>query len=166
MQNWECWSCTTTFFTKFCDVNNFEELEMDTDSLYLVFAYKELEDCTTRNEGRMAATLVKSLYQLFHCWCSRKFFSPECAVTGTKYLTSESLVFSKRNSGVRKCGVFVVKITAATTKLLINWNSAAKASIREYWSKLVLVFKKSIAKFLIKMLTLHLQTEVSEQRIT
>ena len=33
------------FFTSFCDVNKFEELEMDTDSLYLALAEKELEDC-------------------------------------------------------------------------------------------------------------------------
>ena len=33
------------FLTKFCDVNKFEELEMDTDSLYLALAEKELEDC-------------------------------------------------------------------------------------------------------------------------
>ena len=33
------------FFTKFCDVGKFEELEMDTNSLYLALAEKELEDC-------------------------------------------------------------------------------------------------------------------------
>ena len=33
------------FFNKFCDVNKFEELEMETDSLYLALAEKELEDC-------------------------------------------------------------------------------------------------------------------------
>ena len=33
------------FFTKFCDVNKFEELEKDTDSLYPALAEKELEDC-------------------------------------------------------------------------------------------------------------------------
>ena len=33
------------FFTKFCDVNMFEDLEMDTDSFYLALAGKELEDC-------------------------------------------------------------------------------------------------------------------------
>ena len=33
------------FFTKFCDVNKFEVFEMDTDSLYLALAEKELEDC-------------------------------------------------------------------------------------------------------------------------
>ena len=33
------------FFTRFCDVNKCEKLEMDTDSLYLALAEKELEDC-------------------------------------------------------------------------------------------------------------------------
>ena len=33
------------FFTRLCDINKFEELEMDTDSLYLAVAEKELEGC-------------------------------------------------------------------------------------------------------------------------
>ena len=33
------------FDTRFCDVNKFRQLEMDTDSLYLALAGKELEDC-------------------------------------------------------------------------------------------------------------------------
>ena len=33
------------FFTRIRDVKKFEELEMDTDSLYLALAEKELEDC-------------------------------------------------------------------------------------------------------------------------
>ena len=33
------------FFTRFCDVNKFEGLEMDTDSLFVALAEKELEDC-------------------------------------------------------------------------------------------------------------------------
>ena len=32
------------FFTRFCDINKFEELGMDTDLLYLALAEKELED--------------------------------------------------------------------------------------------------------------------------
>ena len=32
-------------FTRFCDVNKFEGLEMDSDSLYLALAEKEEEDC-------------------------------------------------------------------------------------------------------------------------
>ena len=34
-----------TFFDKFCDVDTFEELEMDTDSLYLALAHDILHDC-------------------------------------------------------------------------------------------------------------------------
>ena len=33
------------FFDRFCDFNNFEELEMDTDSLYLALPEKELYGC-------------------------------------------------------------------------------------------------------------------------
>ena len=33
------------FFTRFCDVNKFEEFETNTDSLYLALAERELEDC-------------------------------------------------------------------------------------------------------------------------
>ena len=33
------------FFDEFCDVNKFEELEMITDSLYLVLAEKDLDNC-------------------------------------------------------------------------------------------------------------------------
>ena len=33
------------FFTRLCDVNKFEDLETDTDSMYLALAEKELEDC-------------------------------------------------------------------------------------------------------------------------
>ena len=33
------------YFDKFCDVNKFEELEMDTDSLYLALAEENLYDC-------------------------------------------------------------------------------------------------------------------------
>ena len=33
------------FFDKFSDVNKFEELELDTDSLYLALAEEDLDDC-------------------------------------------------------------------------------------------------------------------------
>ena len=47
------------FFTRFCDVNKFEELEMDTDSLYLALAEKELEDCI-RPEMRAEGQRLRS----------------------------------------------------------------------------------------------------------
>ena len=47
------------FFTRFCDVNKFEELEMDTNSLYLALAKKELEDCI-RPEMRAEGQRLRS----------------------------------------------------------------------------------------------------------
>ena len=46
-------------FTSFCDVNKFEELEMDTDSLYLALAEKKLEDCI-RHEMRAEGQKLRS----------------------------------------------------------------------------------------------------------
>ena len=46
------------FFDKFCDVKKFEELEMDTDSLYLALAEEDLDDCilpSKRAEWTLAA---------------------------------------------------------------------------------------------------------------
>ena len=47
------------FFTRFCDINKFEVLEMDTDSLYLALAVKQLENCI-RPEMRAEWQKVRS----------------------------------------------------------------------------------------------------------
>ena len=39
------------YFTKFCDVDKLEDLETDTDSLYLALAEQELEDCFNPRKG-------------------------------------------------------------------------------------------------------------------
>ena len=40
------------FFERFCDVNKFEELEMDTDFLYLALSERKLYDCI-REESKV-----------------------------------------------------------------------------------------------------------------
>ena len=47
------------FFERFCDVHNFEELEMDIDSLYLALSEKELYDCI-REEYKAEWGLLKT----------------------------------------------------------------------------------------------------------
>ena len=47
------------FFTRFCDVNKFEELELATDSLYLALAEEELADCK-RPEIRAEWQMLRS----------------------------------------------------------------------------------------------------------
>ena len=48
-----------SFFERFCDVNNFEELEMDTDSLYLALSEKESYDCI-REESKAEWGLLRT----------------------------------------------------------------------------------------------------------
>ena len=47
------------FFERFCDVNKFEELEMDTDSLYFALSEKELYDCI-REESKAEWDLLRT----------------------------------------------------------------------------------------------------------
>ena len=69
------------FFTKFCDVNKFEGLEMDTDSLYLVLAEKELEDCI-RPEMRAVCQRLRSndCVNNFTADAAANFFPRTCCV--------------------------------------------------------------------------------------
>ena len=46
------------FFERFCGVNKFEELEMDTDSLYLALSEKELYHCI-RKESKLEWELMR-----------------------------------------------------------------------------------------------------------
>ena len=91
------------FFVKFCDVNKFEELEMDTDSLYLAIAEKELEDCIRPEmKGEWKQLRSKDCTDSFTADAVGNFFPGICCDKHKKNMTSESLVFSKRSSGGRK----------------------------------------------------------------
>ena len=43
--NWRMIELYYKFFHKFCDVNNFKEVELNTDSLYLALAEENLDEC-------------------------------------------------------------------------------------------------------------------------
>ena len=69
------------FFPRFCDVNKFEELEMDKGSPYLALAEKELEDCIrpemrTEWQGLRSNDCVDS----FTADAVTKFFPRTCCV--------------------------------------------------------------------------------------
>ena len=69
------------FFTKFCDVIKFEELEMDTDSLYFAIAEKKLEDCI-RPEMRAELQMFRSndCVDSFTADAVANFFPRTCCV--------------------------------------------------------------------------------------
>ena len=88
------------FFRKFCDSDKYEELEMDTDSLYLALSEESLEDVIVP-EKRAEWDQLRSIN------CTDEFtanatdnFSPELAVTTTRNMIRESRVYLKKNLDV------------------------------------------------------------------
>ena len=83
------------FFTRFCDVNKFEEVEIDTDSLYLALAEKELEDCI-RTEMRAEWQNLRSIdcVDSFTADAVANFFPRTCCVKHKQH--------HKRNPGLFK----------------------------------------------------------------
>ena len=114
------------FFERFCDVNKFEELEMDTDSLYLSLSEKELYNCIweeSKLEWELMRTEVsKMISQLMQQPTS--FLEP--AAQNITDMTNESLVFSKRSFVVPKCCVYALKPIVGMTPIPTNTNSAGK----------------------------------------
>ena len=108
------------FFNKFCGLNKFEELEMDTDSLYVDLAEKVLEDC-------IRAELKTELERLRSKECTDSFTAEaKGAVTTTKIMIRESLDSLNRKSHTQRCCVYAAKLTAAAILLRTNVNSVAK----------------------------------------
>ena len=118
--------------TKVCDVNKNEELDMDTDSLYLALAEKELADFLRpemkaeweqpRSNGCTKSVTADAVGS----------FSLESVVTSTKETWQARAWFFQRGVQVFENAVFVVELVAATTKSLTSSNSAAKASTGGY----------------------------------
>ena len=84
------------FFTRFCDVNKFEELEMDTDSLYLALAEEEVENFL-RPEMRADWQRLRS----YHCVDSftadsiANFFPRTCCVKHKQHNKREPGLFKE-----------------------------------------------------------------------
>ena len=118
------------FFKNFCDTDKYEELEMDTDSLYLALFGENLEDVFFP-EKRAEWDQLRSKD------CTDNFtanaidnFSPELAVMHTRNKIRESRDYLKQSLDVQKCACvatpFVPTIERATST-----NSVARDSIKE-----------------------------------
>ena len=114
------------FFERFCDVSIFEEIEMDTDTLYLALSEKELYDCI-RVESKVEWELLgtKNCKVDFTANATTNFFPRTCCRKHKKHDKREP-GFSKRSFVVRKCCVYAVKPIVVMTPLPTNTNSAAK----------------------------------------
>ena len=84
------------FFDKFCDTEKFEELEMDTDSLYLALAEKELIDCI-RPERKAEWEKLRSTDcdDSFTADASGNFFPRACCAKHKKHDKREPGLFKE-----------------------------------------------------------------------
>ena len=90
------WELYYNFFDRFCDVNKFEELEMDTDSLYLALSEKELYDCS-RKESKAEWTLLrtKDCKNDFTANATTNFFPRTCCTKHMKHEKRELGLFKE-----------------------------------------------------------------------
>ena len=118
-------------FKKFCDTDKYEELEMDTDTLYLALSEENLEDVILHEKRA-------EWDQLSSKDCTDNFtvnatdnFSPELAVMTTRNIKREKRDNLKKNLDVQKCCACVAKPIVATIETVTSTNSVARNSIRE-----------------------------------
>ena len=86
------------FFERFCDVNKFEELEMDTDSLYLALSEKELYDCI-QEESKAEWSLLRTedCKNDFTANATTNFFPRTCCTKHMKHDKREPGLFKKES---------------------------------------------------------------------
>ena len=84
------------FLERFCDVSKFEELEMDTDSLYLALSEKELYDCI-REESKAEWGLLrtKDCKYDFTANATTNFFPKTCCTKHIKHDRREPALFKE-----------------------------------------------------------------------
>ena len=82
------------FFERFCDVNKFEELEMDTDSLYLALSEKELHDCIREeSKAEWEVMRTKDCRDDFTANATTNFFPKTCCTKHMKHDKREPDLF-------------------------------------------------------------------------
>ena len=101
------------FFHKYCDENKFEELEMDTDYLYLALEEDNLYDCMLL-EKRAQWKLIRrnDCRDNYIADANQNFFQVNAALV-TKSMTNENMDYSKKNFAALKCCACAAKRIAA-----------------------------------------------------
>ena len=141
------------FFTRNCDVNKIEELEMDTDSLYFALAEKELEDCI-RPEMRAEWQKLRSndCVDSFTTDAVANIFPRTCCVKRKEYDKREPGLFKKEVGWTEMlclCSKFYCSLTSLLLNLslavpLLNLSLAVKVSTNAYWNRAATDHWKSI----------------------
>ena len=88
------------FIKKFCDTDKYEELQMDTDSLYLALSEENLEHVIVPKNELNGTSYVLKIALITLLLILPTIFSPELAVMSTRNMIRESRVSSKKNLDV------------------------------------------------------------------
>ena len=102
------------FFKKFCDTEKNEELEMDTDSLYLALSEENLADDIIPAKRAEWDQLCSRDCQIASLRMQQAIFSPDLAVMPARNKIGESRDYSKKSLDAQKRCACVAKHTVAT----------------------------------------------------
>ena len=133
------------FIRNFCDTEKNEELEMDTDSLYLALSEENLEDIVLpekRNEWE--AVRSRDCTDSFTASAMGHFFQ-EFVVLLTRSMIRENRDCIKRNSGVPECSACVANPIVGTIERVTSTNSVARVYMKELWKTVEMDPCQSIA---------------------
>ena len=134
------------FFKKFCDTEKYEELEMDTDSLYLALSEDNLEDIILpekRNEWE--AIRSRDCTDSFTANATGNFFPRTCCSAHKKHDKRETGLF-KEEFRCTKCCACVAKPIVAMIARVTSTNSVGRESIKELWKTVEMDPRQSIEK--------------------
>ena len=123
------------FFTRFCDVNKLEELEMDTDSFYLALAEKELEDCIRPGmKAEWQRLGSKDCVDSFTADAVANFFPRTCYVKHTQHDKREPGLFKEefiRTEMICLCIKIYCCYDVTSTKLKFSSNGLNKRVLEQ-----------------------------------
>ena len=125
------------FFKKFCDTDKYEELEMDTDSIYLALSEENLEDVTSEWDQLRS----KDCTDNFTANATDNFFPRTCCNVHKNHDKREPGLFKEEFRRIKIAKLFVVMINRLTGTSL-----AAKDSIKEHWMTVAMDQCQSIEK--------------------
>ena len=121
------------YFKKFCDTEKYEELEVDTGSLYLALSEEKLEDIILPEKRNEWKQYVREIAQIASLRMPQTTSSQERVVLLTRSIIRCNQNCLKKNSRVPNCCACVAKPFVATIKRVTSTNSVARDSIKELW---------------------------------
>ena len=133
-----------SFFRKVCGNEKYEELEMDTDSLYLSLSKRTCKILFSKGEEMNGKQYVCEIVQIASLRMQRATSSQEHVVLLTRIMIRESRDCLKENSGVPKCCVCEAKSIVAAIERVTSTNSVARDSIIKLWKAVEMKVSKSV----------------------